>query len=167
MSLFRRKILGGMALIGFIAISGCGFAPLASAPTSKTEADLRVASLAIATSSQQFAFDLRKYLSQRVTIDANARDSIQISISITSGNLAVQQDDTITRRNFTANAQYTLTDSVTDNVFSGSISSTTSINTTTEFFSTRTSERTAKQLLAKDVGRKVVTILYARKSMPE
>jgi LPS-assembly lipoprotein len=167
MSLFRRRILGGIALIGFIAISGCGFAPLASAPTSKTEADLRVASLAISTSSQQFAFDLRKYLSQRVMIDANARDSIQISIAITGSNLAVQQNDTITRRNLTAKAQYKLTDSVTDNAFSGDISSTTAINTTTDFFATRASERAAQQLLAKDVGRKVVTILYARKSVTE
>lgn len=159
---FWRRI--GLA-IALLSVTACGFVPVAAVPARDGDLKLAVSNLKINGATSAFEYDLRKQLRPFVVIDPAATDTLSLAISISEEGLAIETDDTITRQRLTAEAAFVLadTDPETDDAFSGTISSTTSVNATTDFFATLASRREAERSLAIDVGSQVVSLLYGRR----
>lgn len=161
MSSFKRISVAAAGLAIAFGLSGCGFAPIAATPDLNGEIGYRVASLDITAADPMISYEVQKYLDQRVSVDPDAPVRLTVDIKTVTENIAVRQDDTITRQNILATGVYRILDANGDVVDSGSVGSTTAINATTDFFATRTSEREAKNQLAVDIGRRLMTVLYA------
>lgn len=157
-----RVALSALSLLG---VAGCGFVPVAAVPDQSGDLKLAVSTLQINGASSAFEYDLRKQLRPFVVIDPSAPDTLSLDISIESEGLAIEVDDTISRQRLIAQADFKLADKdpETEDDFSGSISSSTSVNATTDFFATLASRREAERSLAVDVGSQVVSVLYGRR----
>lgn len=164
MSSFDR-CRASIAALSLLGLSACGFVPVAGVQDQSGDLKLAVSSLQINGASSAFEYDLRKQLRPFVVIDPSAPDTLSLDISVESEGLAIETDDTISRQRLTAQADFMLSDKdpETSDEFTGSISSTTSVNATTDFFATLASRREAERSLAVDVGSQVVTLLYGRR----
>ncbi len=163
MSSFSRFAKAALTALALGATAGCGFTPLAAIENPDGARRLAISDLAISAGSPDVAYELRKYLDRRVSVRASAPERLRITVKLESENLAVRQDDTVTRINLTATATYQIVDASGDVQKTGAIVSTTAINSTTDFFATRTSRREAEALLAQDIGRRLIAILYSQR----
>ena len=166
----RRGVIA-MALTGAVALSGCGFEPIAAAPTAFGEKDVVLSSINVTANNARFRYRVRQELLKSVTIDPAAEQSLNVRSRISTAGLAITQADTITRRNITASTGYTLrTASDRENApepvtVSGNTSATTAVNTTSSPFSAEVATEEAVERLALETARRVLIVL--RVNRPE
>lgn len=163
----RRNALKGAVAAALLPamLAGCGFEPIAASTSAIGEKDLVLAQVNVQSSDSRFAYRLKKEILRSVAIDSNATQAFTVSTAITRAGLAIEQNDTVTRRNVTADTSYALasTDRVAGehqaSVISGDTSVTTAVNTTASQYSASVSEREAIERLAKETARRLLTFL--------
>lgn len=158
------------ALLLPLALAACGFSPIAAVPTSVGEQDLVLSDIDVVAADRRFAYRLRKELMRSVEIDPTAPQSLKLTTSIDVVGLAIQQNDTITRRNITAQTDYALVIAAEPGAteppepIRGDTSAITAVNATAAQFSTNVSEREAIERLAVETARRIVTFLRVNRS---
>lgn len=167
MSSFKLLVAG--ALIA--ATTACGFEPIAAPgrpDAGVSEAELALSSLKISvygySEDERFLYTLRKELTRFVDVGAAGADRLSLNIHLDESGLAIQQDDTITRLNFTATAKYRLSSGDESEPVTGTLRSITATNATSSQFSTAIASRDAYERLAVDIARKMLMILRVKNS---
>lgn len=147
------------------SVAACGFQPIAAVPTSFGERDLTLSALDVSSNDKRFAYRLRKEMLRSIEIDPAAPQRLTISGTIQRSGLAIEQNDTITRQNVTADSVYTLSTEPPQGVqkdptvFRGETSAVTAINTTASQFSTSVTDREAVERLSIETSRRMITFL--------
>lgn len=156
-----------VALATVTVLTGCGFEPIAAVPTTVGEQDLKVSSLSISSSSREYDYRLRRELLKSIEIDESVGSSLSLMSAISSDGLAIEQDDTVTRQNFSVITSYSLSfdpidpedpDSAPPSV-EGTTRAVTSANTTDSVFASDVASDEARNRLAIETARRIVTIL--------
>ena len=159
-----RMLLAALLLPA--ALAGCGFQPIAASSSTFGEQDLVLAQLDVNSSDSRFAYRLKKEMLRSIAIDPSATQSLSLSATISRAGLAIEQNDTITRRNVTATTSYALASKKDQSVGGSSVSAktgsttvTTAVNTSTSQYSASVSDREAVERLAKETAIRMVTFL--------
>lgn len=179
----RRYGRSSFALAATLVLAGCGFEPIA-APNGAglvTTADQVIAFGRVSigfrggrADTERFAYRLRRALDAEARLDSPGQPDLRVLVTLGRRNLAISSDDDITRRNFNARATFEFTDPAasadeeTDAaltaeekleaiLLSGSVESTSAVNTTSDLFSTEVAEREALDRLAEDLARQIIT----------
>ena len=153
-----------LAAAASVALVGCGFQPIAA--TTSVDRDtarlpLRTINLAIDIDrdERRFEYLLRQAFDQSVIIDRSAANALVIDVDVDQEGLAIQQNDSVTRFNLTATANYSIVDGDGKELLDGATVSITALNTTASQFSTSVSQRDALRRLATDLSNRIVTLL--------
>lgn len=158
---FKRRAVVGAALC--LTLGACGFTPIAATPGDDGEIRLSVTAIDVVASQPDLGYEVRKYLDRRVRVTEAASEALRVQVTTETESLSIQQNDTVTRLNITAVGAYALTGDDPEQAATGEVTAVTAVNATTDFFATRTSTDEATRLLGQEIGRKLVTVLYARR----
>lgn len=165
MSLHRSVLL----VVGLLALSGCGFEPIA-APTRPSagneDAAITLRSVSISSDKKRFSYHLRRNLDRYVVYDSTAPVRIVSETKISQQGLAIEQNDTVTRLNLTADTTYKILDALGDPIRNGTIRTITAVNATTELYATQVSQDEAVKRLAEETARRLVSVLRVENSKP-
>ena len=147
-----------------LAISGCGFEPVAAPnamTTANAEIPLKDISIEINARSDEKRFEylLEQELGRSVSLIGTAQNKLKLNVSIVREGLAIAQNDTVTRYNLTATTKYVLQPDEGDALLQGETVSITALNATASQFTTSVSEREALKRLANDIARRISTLL--------
>lgn len=147
-----------------IILSACGFTPIA-APTLGTDSRARIelSDLTITVESQRdserFRYLITRALQDTTRLTDESSLDLKLHIRLSREGLAIEQNDTVTRLNYTAEIDYSLSDNFAVEVLAGSAVSITALNATASQFSTSVSERDALNRLATDISNRISLIL--------
>lgn len=157
-----RNIIAALLLP--LGLAACGFQPIAAVPEGVGEQDVVIADLSVNAEDRRFAYRLRKEILRFAAIDPAAPQSLRLTTTVKVEGLAIQPNDTITRRNITADTRYVLTEppapgETEPKQLKGRATAITAVNATSSQFSTNVSEREAMERLAIETAQRVVTFL--------
>lgn len=159
MSLRNLAVIAAM-----IVLTSCGFHPIA-APTLGTDsrARLEVSDLTITVDTnrdaERFRYLITRALQDSTRLTDESSLDLKLHVRLKRDGLAIEQNDTVTRLNYTAEVDYSLSDEFSVEVLAGSTVSITALNATASQFSTSVSERDALNRLAKDISNRISLIL--------
>lgn len=153
----RRRFLALAASLP--AVSACGFEPLYG---EGSPARALQGAFDIVLVPSPFGFALNQRLTERLGAATAARYVLEVETRIDVEERAIQEDNTISRFNLDAVADYTVTPLAGDKpVASGSVRSVTGYSATGSPFATRSAEADARERLAKTLADQIVTRLSA------
>ncbi|WP_366653937.1 LPS assembly lipoprotein LptE [Fodinicurvata sp. EGI_FJ10296] len=147
-SVSRRQLLqAGMALAGLSALAGCGFRPVYGT-LGGAGAEEELAAIDVSVIAEREGQQLRTYLIRMLNprgrpVDPGYR--LNVTLTESQANLAVQDGRSGTRRNLTMAAQYTLSSLDGGEGTSGSLRTITSYNRQNDEFATLSAERDARE----------------------
>lgn len=149
----RRSFLG--LLGGSAALAACGFTPVYGPNTAA--ANLR-GRIAIPAFDSRLSFDLFERLEQRLGPPESPLFRLHISTTIEEQGLAISQDNSITRYNLRATAEYSLTSLADDSrVFEARARAFTAYSATASAYATRVAARDAERRVAVSLADQIAT----------
>ena len=162
----RRVVCAGLAAG---ALFGCGFQPIATPSTVGISSigvqDARLPLRAVGVSvdidsdAKRFEYLLRQALDRSIATGVSVDDGLDITVVIEREGLAIEQNDSVTRYNLTATADYELQSASGDVVLDKKTVSITAVNATASQFSTAVSQRDALRRIANDLANRIIVQL--------
>lgn len=152
MSLYnRRKFLA----LAPLALGACGFTPIYGRGTA---AESLIGQIALGPVNDRMDFEFHERLENRLGRAEDPIYQLDVSFSVESEGLAITQDNSITRYNLTAVAQFSLT-RIADNqlVLTDIVRAFTAYSATATAFATHVSERDANRRLAIALADQIAT----------
>lgn len=147
-SIRRRQLLrAGMALGGLATLAGCGFRPVYGT-LGGAGAEEELAAIDVSVIAEREGQQLRTYLIRMLNPRGRPADpAYRLNVTLTESvaNLAVQDGRSGTRRNLTMTAQYTLAPLGEGEGTSGRVRTITSFNRQNDEFATLSAERDARE----------------------
>ncbi len=156
LSCSRRKILG---LMGVWTIGACGFAPLYGGGTSASAARGQID---VAQIDGLMGYKLRERLSGRLGPPNDATHQLSVQIKTASRELAINQENEITRYSLTGTAQFQLRQLASSNtVLTGNVRAFAAYSATASAYATSVAERDARERLANALAEQIATRITA------
>ncbi len=152
MSLYnRRKFL----MLTPLALGACGFTPIFGRGTA---AESLIGKIALGPVEDRMGFEFHEQLENRLGRASEPLFQLDVVISVGSEGLAITQDNSITRYNLTAEADFSLT-RIADGklVLTDIVRSFTAYSATATAFATHVSERDANRRLAVALADQIAT----------
>ena len=158
MSWFRYCAIAVVSL----SLTGCGFTPIAATRDHAGERTA-ISELDLLGISDRFAYDVRKEFFAFIDRNPTSQLSLRTTVALRTEAFAIEEDDTVTRIALTYEATYEflLEGEVVD---SGVLRSSTGFNATTSQFASAVSRRDAEAKLARDLGKKLLAVVRARRN---
>jgi hypothetical protein len=162
----RRRVLarlGGTFLIGGALLSlplgGC-FRPMLAEDSASSAMIGRVG---LPEVSDRFGYYLNDSLRDRLGRPDSETFRLEVSTRIDRGNLAIAQDNAVTRISLTATADWALFPvGATEPLLTGRAVSQSGYNSTASLFATRAAKQDIERRLARDLGERIARSLLAR-----
>lgn len=153
MSSFDRRLLLLSALAGMAgALSGC-FRPMLAETAAAHSLQGKIA---LPPVDNRFGRALYTGLESRLGTPEAPRWRLSVETRVVEDDLAITQDDTITRKSLTARADYRLQPVANDRtVLKGSVVSQSGYNSTASLYATRAVRRDTEERLARDLGERI------------
>lgn len=158
MSLSRSVLI----VAGLLSLAGCGFEPIAAPvnPSAGDEASaIRLRDVSIGAEDSRFEFQVRRGVDRQVILDDGAPATLRCDTRFIKQDLAIEQNDTVTRRNLIAETTYRLIGPTGETIRDGKFRTITAVNATTELYATQVSRDEAMSRLAEETARRLVTLL--------
>lgn len=152
-SLSRR-----FALLGALALTGCGFAPAFGPDGGAVALQGRIA---FVTGEGRFGYRLTEHLERRLGQSSAPFYTLSIETTVTESPVAVASDNTATRINLPAVASYKFSDENDVVLTSGTVQTFTSYSATGSTVATRTARQAAEDRLARMLADLVVARILA------
>ncbi len=159
MSLYnRRKFL----ILAPLALGACGFTPIFGRGTT---AESLIGKIALGPVDDRMGFEFHERLENRLGRADAPIYQLDVIISINSRGLAITQDNSITRYNLTAEADFSLT-RIADNklILTDIVRSFTAYSATATAYATHVSERDANRRLAVALADQIATRIASNAS---
>jgi len=161
----RRLRQSCIALLA-MAAGGCGFHPLYGTTGAAGAARQEFSSIYVDTiQGERIGYDLRNYLINNLRATAKPNQALyRLSVTLVQyiQGIAIENDATVTRYNYTLNAKYELTDMHTNKVIKSGIESTLSAyDVVASPYATLAAEQDAQKRGANDVAYRIQIDLAA------
>lgn len=146
------------AVLGLVALGGCGFVPVYGTDGGSTVLRSRVAFQVPATVA---GFRLRSRLENRLGATGTAAYTLAVTLDIDQDSVAISEDGNITRFTLPGSANYALRDQTGRAVAQGRVNSFTSFSATGTTIATEAAAEDAEARLAVILADLIVTRLLA------
>ena len=152
----RRTLLAGLAVM---PLAACGFKPLYGKGSA---AEISIGRVRVEQIGGLMGFKLRQRLTSRLGAADAPSHRLNVDISTTSQELAINPQSEITRYSLTGIATYRLT-SISDDrgVLSGNVRAFAAYSATASAYATTVAERDARERLANSLAEQIATRLAA------
>ena len=154
----RGTLFGALAILLFLALSGCGFQPIYGEGTAASAARGQIA---VEEIGGPMGFEMRRRLTERLGPGGDGPYRLSADINTTSEGLAVTQTAEITRYNLTGTARYVLRNGAGVPVLTGDVRAFSAYSATDEPYATRVAERDARIRLATSLADQIATRISA------
>jgi hypothetical protein len=155
----RRVLTGGVLLLAGSLLGGC-FRPMLAADSPATELMGRVRLPAF---DDRFGYYLDQTLRDRLGSSEAAPYRLEIKTRLKQGDLAITQDNAVTRISLTATADWALYPTEGDEpVLKDRTVSQSGYSSTASLFATRAVKRDIERRLARDLGERIARSILAR-----
>lgn len=153
-SLSRRS-----ALLWALALAGCGFAPVYGPAGGGSKLQGQIA---FVVGEDRFDYRLREQLERRLGRTEIAQYTLSVETELSESPVAIASDNTATRINLPATANFTLMNAAEEVLAKGSVQTFTSYSATGTSIATRTTKQAAEDRLAGMVADLVVARILAK-----
>ena len=145
-----------------LALAGCGFRPLYGTDSADADGQVReeLAAVEIPVVANREGQILRNNLIRLFNPQGRPslpRYRLSVGLSLREVELGIQRDDTATRANLIASAQYILTDAAGEEMTSGSSRATASFNILSDEFATLTGSEEARDRALAEIAQDIRT----------
>lgn len=156
MSLYNRR---SVLLLGASALGACGFTPLYGTGSA---AEATRGRIDVAQINGLMGFKLRQRLSSRLGAAKTASHRLTVRINTSSQELAINQENEITRYSLTGTASFDLRSlSAGASVLEGSVRAFSAYSATASAYATSVAERDARARLANSLAEQIATRVVA------
>ncbi len=153
------------AILGLLALAGCGFTPVYG--TGGVGGKLRGAVQITAPQTVE-GYRLAHRIEDRLGRATSPRYALTVTLDITSAPVAIDRTDTSTRINLPGTANWTLTDTAGVRLGTGTVDTFTGYSTTGTTVATRAAQQDARDRLATALADLVVTrLMILAPDLPE
>jgi LPS-assembly lipoprotein len=158
----QRRRLGALLLAALPALAGCNLRPVYG-PQARAELVPQLAAIGVADLGGSRGQHFRNYLIDELNPSGTVvapRYDLAVQLLEEQTDLAIQLDDTATRRNLTLGAVFTLTrKSDAQVIYSSATRRVVSFNVNRDPFATMIAEQDAQRRAAREVARQIRTML--------